>query len=59
VGAAYIVVQAKQIRAHLPPHVEQQRIVIAARWTLRTVLLPLIAAYGKPTHKDMWDDWLQ
>jgi hypothetical protein len=54
-----IFAQGRRLREQLPSYLEGQEILLAAHCTISTVLLPLVAAYAKPTHEDIWKDLVQ
>jgi hypothetical protein len=49
-----IAAKGKELRAHLPAHIEQQRALLFANCPLPVVLHPLLVAYAAPTVEDMW-----
>jgi hypothetical protein len=51
-----VAAKGKQLRAHLPAYIEQQRALLSANCPLPVVLQPLLAAYTAPTPEDMWTD---
>jgi hypothetical protein len=56
---AVICKQGRQLRARLPPYLEQQRAAVVACWPLPAVLQSRVATYAVSTPENMWADRLR